>query len=1237
MGLRFEAWSTPWDPGGFKRKVAMLPVIDNSGQGSVGFLALPGDSSADLSLANFDRLDDLVSDTAASLITVFDCLPDGTNTIIDEWVLNRVPSRLSEERQVSLSGPGLLSVFEKALVYAFDYPKSPAVQGDWIWGASDDAENTGLIRNGIFESSPMPNGGFEDGNVGSWQPTEEDGGLFSTSTIRAVFSPVDARTGDWYGQVIVNAQGDGIRRSLSNLIPGESYTLTGWINEPTGNGDRIRAGVDGASTATHTNAFEEEEIWWAELGNAAQGTGASTGVYQQVTLTFVPETDSVELVIIYDDINGLDFIIDDFSFTSGDNVGLDPWVGFANGGGLNPSPQMVLNTFQHDTTQSHGGSGSVRMQGVDDAFYDGFGRIGYGTIGMTQNISMVPGTLYTFTAWIRHNGAGSNGANERFRLVLARRTPKGPLQQTISGEFQPGPGSYYMANIDLVIPANTWTKIQLTTFADVSDIAAQVRYAGTNARNTDVGTFTSPTFWVDDVSIHEGLPATTIGDIWQKLLDDCTIHHQNDPRGTILDWVDYSSFDDALDSNGNAWNADITFSARWGSNMAHVLDDTFNRGYEAELVRKATPSGGKTHDFHLYNSGGRDDNPSAAIHTAQPLRGGDAVRRNPSATAALIASSEGGYTEDTDATALANFGRLETFISDSEASGAVSRQLLADNFFAFESANRNAVRFEVIEAPGVPRPFVDYAPGDTIPMTLAPTHLKEDRRVQRIDYLNTHPTQYVVVGSRLLEGEAAAFDLIGRMWRRMNRPAKMKEQVLTAGEGGGAGGAPTVVVAASDAHDIEKQKADLICIGTNDEQKILEAANLLHAFSSNRGGRILLSSGTFQCNPSVGGVFLGDNLIIQGMGRYETIVHTAQASGDFLLLGNDCTVQDLALTGTSATVPNSLLELDDSNVFIERVHFENAARAIRNFGNEISIRSCSSHFCPIFFDGSSGFDQVTIQGCIANTSGGGIGHIIIGNPSNNWLIAGNLLNGQIYTPGSTICEGISIVNNIWVGTGGSNAALITLSGMRGLVISHNNCPDAGGYDAIALTDPDGAIIEGNIFDNLTRGITIITADDEPVSIIGNHIGLGGNSNYLGEHGIVLQDSSLCQVKNNVIFSPGRDTDNTYDGVLVTGSGIQGNYIGANIILGAPSGNQPRSAVNIQEGTNHKVVGNAFGDEVDYGTSPLINLGTDTRLFYPEDTQYGDNFVDDSGSSSSPTIKSVGSTSENESAQTVAPT
>lgn len=1151
MGLRYEAWTVPWDSAGFKRKVAMVPAIEGTGQGSVPFLALPGDSQVDISTARFSRVDEIVSETTSSLVRVIDCLPDGTNTVIDEWVVERLPQHHEEERQASLSGWGLLNAFDRALVYAWDYPANPAVQSDHVWGAAEEGGG-GLIPNSGFETLAMPNGDIEDGSFVHWQGTQAEE-FFLSGSINAVNDPVNAHGGNWYLLVTPSGRFGGVQRSITGLTPGEAYEITGWVRDPGSTAQRFIAGISGVSTATHTNAFKSNGLWWAELGNVAQDTGVSNGLWQQITLTFVPGGPECTLYIVYQDPadNPVNFQIDDWSL-AGDGVGLEGWRSYTSTGSL-------ITVFQNVSVQAHSGSRSLEMRG-NLAFRVGpWGQGFYAGIGAeVPNLSVTVGKIYTASVWVRHSGA----TDQPFSLILGRSTPKGPLATTITGAEVPKAGSYHMLVKSVMVVPNTWTKITVTGAADVPNIYFSIRWRG-SLGSTDIGAILGPTFWIDDAVLHEGFPATTIGDIWQSLLDDAAVDHANDPRGVVLDWIDYSSFDETNDSNGNPWNtSDLPFVARWGSFLSHVLDDTLNYGYEVELVPKAVPSGGKTHDFHLYNPGGRDDNPSAGINPNQPILGGDFARRTPKFTAALVSAQDGSWLEDEDATTLGDFGRLETFQSDGDASGEVSRQLLADNLFAFEAANRAAVQFRMVETPNGNRPFVHFKNGDTIPMTLAPGLLKEDRRVQRVDYVNTHPTQYTVVGSRLIPGEAAAFDLLRRLWRRQTRPGKIEDKASGV-FGEAIGKIPTVFVAASGASESSKAVAHFVCPGLDDHLVFAQAQALL----PNGQGRIMLSEGIFY--PDWSQISLVNHQNLEGLGQGITV---------------------LDMTATNPTTGTGWVVLMSGGGAYGSIRDLSILMPTNGLNTQEGIRV-------------NAVGGVLIENVeIAGSQGYGIR---LSTGTTTWLT-------KIKNCNITECDGIAIfahsaaahtfIDNTYIQRT-PDAALGDLVHIVGDFAQISNLKVTGGTVRIEGDNPtvDGLTIQQSSGTSGGQGLLL------SVMTGGSFTGLVIELSQ-GD-GIEISTSSYNTILGAVIEDFSQSGAGNADGIHISGSSIN-NHIADCVVS---SGGEGRYGLHVETATSqlNSFINNRLGASTDYVTDPVFfHASSNTIIQSPQHPTFGSNVVDD---------------------------
>lgn len=84
------------------------------------------------------------------------------------------------------------------------------------------------------------------------------------------------------------------------------------------------------------------------------------------------------------------------------------------------------------------------------------------------------------------------------------------------------------------------------------------------------------------------------------------------------------------------------------------------------------------------------------------------------------------------------------------------------------------------------------------------------------------------------------------------------------------GRAHSFIVAASDAHTNEKEQADIVCDGTDDQEQITAALDEAASAGAASGGSVLLSTGNFYLSDSIVQPF-GTSLI--GVDRDATLVH----------------------------------------------------------------------------------------------------------------------------------------------------------------------------------------------------------------------------------------------------------------------------------------------------------------------------------------------------------------------------
>lgn len=741
MGLRYEAWTTPWSSAGFSRKIARIPVEEDSGQGDKRFLSTAGQGSMTvLTNEDFgpDRLALIAGPATNSLIRVY----DGAD-LVHEWLCERAPADLSDEiRRANLSGPGLEAIFDRYIIYPREYPDDFTGVQDTIWAGDN------VLDNPDMEESQTQNEKYE-----VW---------------------ADATGGDF-----------------TLTVMGQTTAAIAWNASVGVMEDRLQAlsNVDDVLVSAGDDPGTEDDPWQIEFivpaivdPNMTVDDTGLTGATGQVTIKQIQA--------------GQDDIPVAWTTSRFADQKQDPRL----------HGTYSSDGFRRDDTVAHSGTYSLRINPLSR----------YG--GAQQVVQVEPGMTYQASIWVY-----TTDATETFKFVAR--------SAYVDGEAPP------LAQDGGSIPASTWTEFTFEVFVppDVNTLIFRI---------AAVGNENPIPFWVDDAALLEGFAATTVGAIAIELLDDATLDHAAHDRGAVLEWIDYTSFDAALDSNGNAWNQNIGFTARFGETYGQILDKFVDLGYEWELVAKATPVGVLTHDFHLYNPDGRDDQPGVGINIRGPVIGGDVVNRSPDYTAVFVEGTTSFI--ELESAAAADFGRFEKLVPARDTADNDTLTLLGEEALSAEETNRRAVRFEVADI-GPHRPFVHYQLGDTVSLQAPPHMAKEDRRIQEVSYANTNPTTYQIVGSRAFPGEAAAYELIRRLWRRFSRP-EIPRRRGAANIPTSTGGMPTIVIAAPDSTVYSKARADFV---VSDLGVQAEINTSLFAVSGATAGRVVLTEGTYVTNATI--------------------------------------------------------------------------------------------------------------------------------------------------------------------------------------------------------------------------------------------------------------------------------------------------------------------------------------------------------------------------------------------------
>jgi hypothetical protein len=162
----------------------------------------------------------------------------------------------------------------------------------------------------------------------------------------------------------------------------------------------------------------------------------------------------------------------------------------------------------------------------------------------------------------------------------------------------------------------------------------------------------------------------------------------------------------------------------------------------------------------------------------------------------------------------------------------------------------------------------------------------------------------------------------------------------------------------------------------------------------------------------------------------------------------------------------------------------------------------------------------------------------------------------------------------------------------------------GGVDGVQLLDVSSVTFTGNTVKAFRTGVTVSGVDGS--AITGNTVaGFSGFSGFeLNQHGIVVTDSSDNVIAGNVVDQPGQGTDDTYDGIILSGDSDR-NLVSGNRVVPSAAANATRYGVNVSAATcNDNVVdGNFLGDASVYGTGSYNNAGTGTIIARDADGQF----------------------------------
>ena len=910
MGDRYhvEAWSLPLAT--TQLIVARVPFI----KGSFAPKISAAGRGAISVRKDWDRLDD-VTDPDAGTGSLFRVYQDSGTDPVFSFFGRRDSRNLADDATdlAVISGPGIGDVMNFARVENFDYPVSPTIDPNWSWGAG------GAIRgfqNGSFEESDPGKydvgSGFEDENLAGWKSmrTGEEGineDVVSPDSPPTVTN-TDPRTGT-FAMEFDPADGgsmggpSGIQRSIPGW-GGEQLTVALWVKAVAG--ERIICGIGPYATASHTNAFDQNDISWAELGNVAEGTGSTDGTYQQFLLDVVTEgpmrSQPAEITVYIQYVDNGDIAVinvDDVIF-NGYGIGLQPWEPGPKDQPQTPSTFHQRNGLPGPAPPVTPFDGAAVIQQV---------YTGTGPAGATQPIEGVTvGRVYTGLAQIHHD----TGSAQDFLIRFRRGS---------SGE------TYASATIS-VPTGGTWTPITVTGEAPEEDIFLSVLKV------------TAGEWWTDASRLFDGQASASWGEINTELLDDAAVDHTGEAspfQRDTLGFLDYTSYTDLLDSAGNGWApALVDYRAPRGKKYYQHLVEGTRMGFEWQVV-DLTASGPRLdlfnpHDWSTRTGGmgvSRVGTDVPALRYGPGVVGGPIIRQ-PSTVNRVHIEGEGGLFEvRRDSGSITNYDTRELYegntdFLDSATIGQVADQTLDERVIPTTALK---VQLAPHESDDVPIPFRDFNLGDTYPVDLIGDFTGEKRVVgittdftpgfglYTVEFdqatYTTDPLKAVTEAVRRLMEQAEALPAPADTSRGAVTVTLDPDDPTFAG--------PVendYLVAAVDARADLKAVADFVCDGTDDRVQINAAWTAIEGDGSAGGGRVVLSPGTFNTGGQVTmNPDQGQPGEMVGAGKGATIIKMSSGSGTSAVrVRAGSTIRDLSiLVDSSATVTRGALEIDESD------------------------------------------------------------------------------------------------------------------------------------------------------------------------------------------------------------------------------------------------------------------------------------------------------------------------------------
>jgi parallel beta-helix repeat protein len=253
---------------------------------------------------------------------------------------------------------------------------------------------------------------------------------------------------------------------------------------------------------------------------------------------------------------------------------------------------------------------------------------------------------------------------------------------------------------------------------------------------------------------------------------------------------------------------------------------------------------------------------------------------------------------------------------------------------------------------------------------------------------------------------------------------------------------PTIFIAASNAREEEKELADIVCTGIDDQNKINQAFDLLPS----TGGRVRLSEGNFNLSNSI--TISKSNVWLEGSGA-GTVIQGANSNSYIVVTPGVryVKISDLQIDGSQQTNGHGIYFNNNSTI-----------------ANNHVVSNCWIHNCENFgiYLYYTNFSTITKNILEANDIGicltDSIYNKIIGNNCLSNRNVGIEIYKEIQSP-----IGNTIIGNICVGNGayGIRLSFFTTPGQYFNIISKNIMANNGSID-ISIENSFGNIITNNV-------------------------------------------------------------------------------------------------------------------------------------------------------------------------------